>query len=83
MLEPGEDLDLAEGALAEDLVLEGHHLLDGHLLARDGVGGRDHDAVSALAKELELAVPGANLENETRMFGILVIMYQCMDMTVK
>ena len=43
-------------------MLEWDDLLDGHLVAGDGVGGGGHHAVRALAQELKVVVPGANLK---------------------
>ena len=43
-------------------MLEGDDLLDGDLLAGDRVGGRRHHAVRALAEELEVVVPGPDLQ---------------------
>ena len=62
VLEPGQDLDLPQRPLAVGLVLERHHLLDGHLLASDAVDGRDHHTVRALAQKLERMVAGTNLK---------------------
>lgn len=45
-----------------DLVLEWRDLLDGDLVAGDGVLGRRHHAVRALAQELKAVVAGTDLE---------------------
>ncbi len=48
--------------MIHSLMLERHHLLDGHLVARHGVGGGDDHAVGALAEELQVVVAGTNLK---------------------
>ena len=52
-------------------MLEGDDLLDGHLVAGHRVGGGGHHAVRALAKELQVVVPGANLKKMTECVCVI------------
>ena len=43
-------------------MLEGDDLLDGHLVAGHRVGGGGHHAIRTLTQELQVVVPGADLQ---------------------
>lgn len=51
-------------------MFEGDDLLDGDLVAGDGVGGRGHHAVRALAQELQVVVPRTDLKKPETMNGL-------------